>query len=276
MNRKELFQKLLTMNYVDLMAFLKENNRPSGGEEFLYKMIQKTFLFWEDKKFLHIACNNWYSTRLVAKISNMKWIWIDINQNMINSANLLTKEEWLNGKVDFIVMDARNLQFEDNSFDLVFSTWWVAFIEKMDDAVKEMIRVTKEGGFVVDMVLFYRKEPSDYLIKEISKILWVKINKRDLDYWINLYTSKWGLYLFEKEVVIPEDLDVVEIIEFCKELVYGNRYIQYLSSEEKSLLIYRLFYIFSIFAENHKYLWAALLIFRKDRKYQKALFKRRE
>ena len=54
------------------------------------------------------------------------------------------------GDVDgMVVADAANLPFEDNSFDLIFSSNVLEHVEKLDEAFVEMKRVLAPGGVMI-------------------------------------------------------------------------------------------------------------------------------
>lgn len=74
-------------------------------------------------------------------------IGIDQSTTMIEQA---TARQGIQGRpVEFHVMDARNMTFDDNSFDAVRSDRVLQHIPDVHLAIKEMIRVLKPGGIIV-------------------------------------------------------------------------------------------------------------------------------
>ncbi|WP_158655777.1 class I SAM-dependent methyltransferase [Sphingobacterium sp. HMA12] len=74
---------------------------------------------------------------------------VDLSPQMINSAKQVSQDLQLN--VDYSIMDAQHLQFEDNTFDLVFTrlmTWTIPDLEK---CYREMERVLKPGGRLINL-----------------------------------------------------------------------------------------------------------------------------
>lgn len=69
----------------------------------------------------------------------------DINQNMLEEGrkNLLDNGVF---EADFVVADAENLPFSDNSFDLVSIAFGLRNITDKELALREMLRVLKVGG----------------------------------------------------------------------------------------------------------------------------------
>lgn len=51
--------------------------------------------------------------------------------------------------IDFSTIDATNLNFNDRSFDSVFSITMLEFVENQDLALKEIYRILKPGGYLL-------------------------------------------------------------------------------------------------------------------------------
>ncbi|QGY39919.1 methyltransferase domain-containing protein [Pseudodesulfovibrio cashew] len=72
------------------------------------------------------------------------------------------------GSVQLRAMDACALEFEDNSFDLIFSDAVLEHIAPCKSAIKEMYRVLKPGGFAVHGIDF-----KDHMTKDGDSHLYV-------------------------------------------------------------------------------------------------------
>ena len=93
---------------------------------------------------LDIACGNG-NTAITAGRIGANVTGIDITSELLE----LAAEEAKIAQVDGITWregDAQNLPFEDESFDVVLSTFGHMFAPQPDLVAKEMIRVTKKGG----------------------------------------------------------------------------------------------------------------------------------
>tara|TARA_Y100000741_G_scaffold338644_1_gene298873 strand:- start:491 stop:1282 length:792 start_codon:yes stop_codon:yes gene_type:complete len=75
---------------------------------------------------------------------------IDISEVNIQRANSISREKNVNENIKFHVMDAHNLDFEDNSFDLVFGEGILHHLD-IYKAVGEINRVLKPNGRAVFM-----------------------------------------------------------------------------------------------------------------------------
>lgn len=73
---------------------------------------------------------------------------IDLSENMINQAQNNLKHAGLNN-VDFHIMDAENLNFESNYFDVITCSYGLFFMPDMSTALKSWLRVLKPGGKII-------------------------------------------------------------------------------------------------------------------------------
>ena len=64
---------------------------------------------------------------------------IDISSNEVNSARMKLKDAGYSNKSDFQVMDAENMTFEDNSFDVIICNGVLHHLD-IDAALPELAR----------------------------------------------------------------------------------------------------------------------------------------
>jgi SAM-dependent methyltransferase len=93
---------------------------------------------------LDVACGNG-NTAITARRKGANVIGIDITPELLEIAKEEEKIAQVTG-IEWKEGDAQNLPFEDESFDVVLSTFGHMFASRPDLAAKELIRVTKEGG----------------------------------------------------------------------------------------------------------------------------------
>ena len=91
-----------------------------------------------------MACGNG-NTAITARRKSSKITGIDITSELLDIASKESKIALLDG-IEWKEGDAQNLPFEDESFDVVLSTFGHMFAPQPDLVSKEMIRVTKKGG----------------------------------------------------------------------------------------------------------------------------------
>ncbi len=122
----------------------------------LEKFNEENCRFWFDRlkvkdnmKVLEVGCGGGLFTNMIKKhFPSCEVVGIDLDENHINFARDKAKE--LNLDVEYKVCDIKNMPFEDNSFDLVFSHTVVEHLE-FNDFISEQKRVLKSGGSIVIM-----------------------------------------------------------------------------------------------------------------------------
>lgn len=245
------------MNYVQLLASLKEVNRPPGGKDSIRQIVQNTFLT-KESKVLDVGCNTGYSTFDIAHIAKCQTTGLDISEEMIQVANDFKEEDDHASLINFVVGDGMQIPFGENVFDLTMSGGSTAFIDDKVRALQEYSRVTKVWGFVADINFFYSKVPPQEMINELNESIGINIQPWDKDYWLSVY-EKTGLeiyYTYYNNVYVPSEKEVVSYCEVMANNIQSD-------SDAKELIKERLTKLMMLFAENHKYLSYGVFILRK-------------
>lgn len=85
----------------------------------------------------------------LAKITNMKIVFLDIDQDALNTAKNNFEELDVDNEVDYILADVHELPMEDGSFDFIMSRGSVWFWKQPEKALKEIERIVKPGGVAI-------------------------------------------------------------------------------------------------------------------------------
>lgn len=109
---------------------------------------------------LDVGCANGYSTFLQAEKKKLaKIVGIDFSQEMISQAELNKKSKTaLPCDIEFYKGDIREIQFEDNYFDVVYTTRVLINLptwKEQSNAIEECIRVAKPGGRIIFCEAFW-------------------------------------------------------------------------------------------------------------------------
>ena len=104
---------------------------------------------------------------------------VDITPGMLEIAGKKESELDLPVKIDWQVGDALNLQFEDDSFDLVTSGYMLRNVCNILQAVTEMHRVLRPGGKVIVAEL---SKPKNRVIRYFYNIYMGRIKKMGAKY----------------------------------------------------------------------------------------------
>jgi ubiquinone/menaquinone biosynthesis C-methylase UbiE len=118
---------------------------------------------------------------------NGSYTGIDISEKLIKEAEEIS-EEWVKaGKAEFLVGDVYNLQFEDNTFDVVMCQTLLMHLAKPEKAISEMFRILKPGGTILC------KEPDNYsngIIQGFSTLPDAPIEEQLVYHKIRYYLTK--------------------------------------------------------------------------------------
>ena len=84
---------------------------------------------------------------------------LDISEEMLEEARKRSEKA-------FVQANAEKLQFEDSTFDAVFTVTTLEFLDDYTKAVREIARITKPNGKILVMMLNLK---SEYFREEIKK-----------------------------------------------------------------------------------------------------------
>lgn len=96
---------------------------------------------------LDVGCGAGFFSVLLAK-EGYQVTGVDLTPDMIENARILAAEE--KTACDFLVMDAENLRFADESFDVVISRNLTWTLPDVKSAYREWVRVLKKGGVLLN------------------------------------------------------------------------------------------------------------------------------
>jgi len=116
------------------------------------KLLKKRFVrnkfplsFFKNKKGLDIGCGNGRYSFALKEFGLKNVLGVDISQRNIDTCNY-NKKKFKIKDVFFKRDDAKNLKLKKESFDFSMSYGVFHHTGKMEQSIKEMIRVTKKGG----------------------------------------------------------------------------------------------------------------------------------
>ncbi|MHB1148017.1 MAG: class I SAM-dependent methyltransferase [Lutibacter sp.] len=127
---------------------------------------------------LDIGCANGFSTfKQLSERKPAKIYGVDFSPNMIKFANKVRDKCSDKEKIEFREGDIRNIKFEDNKFDIVYTTRVLINLPTWEEqmlAMDECFRVVKPGGKIIFSEAFY--EPlmllnSMRLIKQLPPLV---------------------------------------------------------------------------------------------------------
>jgi ubiquinone/menaquinone biosynthesis C-methylase UbiE len=125
----------------------------------------------EGQCILDVGCGLGRTACYLAKTYRCSVIGIDISERMVTQAKRRAAKEGVEDKVAFRTADASRLPFEASAFDAVIGESVMAFIEDKPRMLSELMRVTKEDGYIGFNECVWIKKPPESLIRYISDVL---------------------------------------------------------------------------------------------------------
>lgn len=117
---------------------------------------------------LDIGCGVGITPCHIAKANGCRVVGVDLREAMVIRAWQRAKREGVGALVEFRVADARDMPFDDATFDAVVCESVLAFLPEREKAVSEFVRVTKPGGYVGVSESTWIKDPTAELRAEVT------------------------------------------------------------------------------------------------------------
>lgn len=133
--------------------------------KFLYKILGEKC---NDKVVLDYGCGNGIHSIFLAKMGAKKVIGIDLSEPQLLIAKKRAKQEGVEDKTEFLLMDCEKMEFPANFFDIVFDGGTFSSLD-LRKVLSELKRVLKPDGFVIGVETFGHN-PFTNLKRKINKI----------------------------------------------------------------------------------------------------------
>lgn len=170
-------------------------------------------------KVLDVGCGFGGTSRYLAKAlgSNSDVTGITLSPKQVERGTQLAMEQGVANNTNFMVMDALNMEFPDNSFDIV---WACESGEHMPDKKKyinEMMRVLKPGGKFV-MACWSQRDDSE--------VPFTKKDKRDLQYLYEEWTHPFFISIKDWKQLMDDTgvMNEVKTADWVKETIASWRH----------------------------------------------------
>uniref|UniRef100_A0A7S0QV71 Methyltransferase domain-containing protein n=1 Tax=Pyramimonas obovata TaxID=1411642 RepID=A0A7S0QV71_9CHLO len=150
----------------ELAAGYKKKDFIDAKKDFVFEMLKWADVQNSPKTILDCGCGIGGTSRLLAKqFPDAKVIGITLSDSQVRRGTELAKEQGITN-IEFRVMNALEMEFEDNSIDFV---WACESGEHMPDKsayVNEMVRVLKPGGNLAIATWCQREETPETPLTE--------------------------------------------------------------------------------------------------------------
>ncbi len=132
--------------YLDIQATVGITKHMGGytATDVLYRLCH----LGEAQEVLEVGCGIGVGPAYIAKRFGCQVMAMDISEKMLSWARERARREGVADRVAFRKASVSKLPFEDDRFDAVIVESVLAFVEDKEAAIRELIRVTKPGGYV--------------------------------------------------------------------------------------------------------------------------------
>ena len=148
-------------------GYYKRNNRSIErmGHRFVELLRSNGF---KGGRVLDVGCGfAAIPVEIAREFPNTEIIGVDLGEPILELGKKLVNQEGLQQQIRLEKADAQNLPFEDDSFDLVISTFLFHIVEDPTSMLNEIERVTKPEGKI--MITDLRRGWLAYAIREFRK-----------------------------------------------------------------------------------------------------------
>ncbi|HEY7419479.1 MAG TPA: methyltransferase domain-containing protein [Ktedonobacteraceae bacterium] len=121
----------------------------------VYRARQATVLAWIDDlalepgcRILEVGCGAGFLSIALAQ-RGFRLVAIDSVKAMVELARQHAADAKVTSRLSLDIGDVNSLAFEDGTFDLVIALGVIPWLERPEQAIQEMARVTRPGGYVI-------------------------------------------------------------------------------------------------------------------------------
>jgi SAM-dependent methyltransferase len=114
------------------------------------------------REVLEVGCGIGVGPANLARDAGCRVVGVDRSQRMIEWAERRAREHGVEDRVALLVADATSLPFEDGRFDIAYAESVLGFVPDKGQALAEMVRVTRPGGYVgINETIWTRPMPPE-------------------------------------------------------------------------------------------------------------------
>lgn len=253
------------LDYSKLVSIVKERNRPSGGIKTVHEVAVNAFVD-SSKKMLEIGSNTGFTSVNMSLLTDCDVTGIDINQESVDESIAYAKRNGVERRTKFQVASATKIPFDDNYFDIVWSSNVTSFIDDKTAAIREYLRVLKMGGILVVVPIYYHSEPPVDVIRSVSEAIGAEVKVRDEKFWIDQIQKSASQDENFVELIYKSsyryDNKSVNVSSYVDE-IFKKGHLSAYSNEEKIMLRNRYAKYMNLFNTNLQYAQYSVLLFQK-------------
>jgi ubiquinone/menaquinone biosynthesis C-methylase UbiE len=136
----------MTGSFLDMQAYVGITKHIGGlpATKTLFSLCHVK----EAAEILDVGCGIGVGPARAARMYGCRVVGVDISKQMIEWSRRRAREEGVEDRIEFLVADVLALPFEAERFDATLCESVLAFVADKEQAIRELVRVTKPGGYV--------------------------------------------------------------------------------------------------------------------------------
>jgi SAM-dependent methyltransferase len=249
------------MDYNELIALVRETNRPPGGFRSIVEIATNGFLSG-GSRVLEIGTSTGLTAVELAGLVGCRVTAIDINERSLEEARSRAKAAGIAHLIDFERRDATDTGLERGTFDMVFCGNVTSLVDDRERALGEYTRVLRDGGFLAAIPMYYMVAPPDDLVQRVSEAIQTTVMPLDRTFWWEFFTGD------ELEVVWYRDykFDEIpgEIVDAFVDAILERPHLVALNQEALAVLRSRYRSFMHLFGENLSRMGFTVMLLRKE------------
>jgi ubiquinone/menaquinone biosynthesis C-methylase UbiE len=169
------------MSYFELQAFMG-TTKHMGGFEATRELVELCHID-TGAYVLDVGSGAGATASYLAKTIGCRVVGVDLREAMVALSTERAQREGVEDRVAFRVADARDLPFDDATFDAVLCESVAAFVEDKQRVVGEFARVVRPGGCVGLNEEVWLKEPPPEVVEGVRAMWPVEPNVPPVEGW---------------------------------------------------------------------------------------------
>jgi arsenite methyltransferase len=150
----------MVADYLDMQARLGISKHLGGRVS--SRLLLEACNVAEAREVLDVGCGVGIEPMRIARSTQAHVVGLDRSERMLGWADRRAREARVRDRIELVPGDACRLPFTSDRFDVVVCESVLMFVEDREVAIREMVRVTRPGGFVGINEGFHRvAAPSD-------------------------------------------------------------------------------------------------------------------
>ncbi|MFW7523352.1 class I SAM-dependent methyltransferase [Vibrio ostreicida] len=254
-------EEIEAMTYFDLIGVVRETNRPPGGANSIQRLAQSAMLS-PQSRILEVGTSTGFTAIELARITGCQVDAIDINEESLGEARARAKRYGVEDRVTFSKQDATMMEFENETFDMVFCGNVTSYMDNKEKVIGEYCRVLKPNGYVAAIPMYYIDTPTTEFVNQVGEAIGVNLTPNYRQDCLNYYQMK-PLDICWSEDYQFDNIAEQRVAQYVEELT-TREHLSSLDASALEALVSKYSSYMHLFRENLAMMGYTLILLRKE------------